>query len=477
MSHLDAINFASLNDQMTLLNDVQSQLNQTIVSRVQRPSSPKEVGILLNKARSAGESVCPAGALHSMGGQQFLTKGVSLSSDGLDSIGPLDEESKRVTVQSGVRWPELVRWLRNEQCENPRHLTIIQKQTGADALSLGGALSSNIHSRVLGRKPIVEDIESFYITTSDGSRVKCSREENSELFQCAIGGYGLFGFVDSINLKLTERQQLKREVTENSLEEVIPLLENYADRGATYGDFQYMTDEDSQDFLSKGILSVYIPTFAETDSVSRCNELTIDDWKRLFVLAHTNKKIAYHEYLTHYMKTDGQLYWSDDHQFSPYLPEAGALLSRELGWTTPRSLMITELYVPRSKFVDFMKNAKKILKETKANLVYGTVRLIERENETFLRWASQDFACVIFNLLVEHSSEGKNKASYQFQMLIDCALNEGGSFYLTYHRWARKDQVEAAYPQFREFLERKDHWDPVHLFRSDWYSHYATLFA
>ena len=124
-----------------------------------------------------------------------------------------------------------------------------------------------------------------------------------------------------------------------------------------------------------------------------------------------------------------------------------------------------------------MKNAKKILKETEANLVYGTVRLIERENETFLRWASQDFACVIFNLLVEHSSEGKNKASYQFQMLIDCALNEGGSFYLTYHRWARKDQVETAYPQFKEFLERKDHWDPVHLFRSDWYSHYATLFA
>ena len=461
---------------MTILNDVQSQLNRTAVTRVETPSTPREVGILLNKARSAGESICVAGALHSMGGQQFLTNGISLSSEYLNVIGPLDKRSKTVTVQSGARWPSLVRWLASEQSGNSQRLTIIQKQTGADELSLGGALSSNIHSRVLGRKPIVEDIESFYITTSDGNRLKCSREENIDLFQCAIGGYGLFGVVDSINLKLTTRQLLERKVTENSLEEVIPLLEDYAGQGATYGDFQYMTDETSQDFLSKGILSVYIPSSKEAGYLDQGNELTVDDWKKLFVLAHTNKKMAYEQYLNHYLKTDGQRYWSDDHQFSPYLPEAGTLLGKTLGWAIPRSLVITELYVPRPKFVDFMRRAKTVLEETEANLVYGTVRLIEQENETFLRWASQDFACVIFNLLVEHSSEGKRKATQQFQMLIDCALNEGGSFYLTYHRWARRDQVETAYPQFRSFLERKSRWDPTNLFSSDWYNYYSELF-
>ena len=461
---------------MTILNDVQSQLNRTAVTRVETPSTPKEVGILLNKARSAGESICVAGALHSMGGQQFLTNGISLSSEYLNVIGPLDKRSKTVTVQSGARWPSLVRWLASEQSGNSQRLTIIQKQTGADELSLGGALSSNIHSRVLGRKPIVEDIESFYITTSDGNRLKCSREENIDLFQCAIGGYGLFGVVDSINLKLTTIQLLERKVTENSLEEVITLLEDYAGQGATYGDFQYMTDETSQDFLSKGILSVYIPSSKEAGYLDQGNELTVDDWKKLFVLAHTNKKMAYEQYLNHYLKTDGQRYWSDDHQFSPYLPEAGTLLGKTLGWAIPRSLVITELYVPRPKFVDFMRRAKTVLEETEANLVYGTVRLIEQENETFLRWASQDFACVIFNLLVEHSSEGKRKAAQQFQMLIDCALNEGGSFYLTYHRWARRDQVETAYPQFRSFLERKSRWDPTNLFSSDWYNYYSELF-
>ena len=53
---------------------------------------------------------------------------------------------------------------------------------------------------------------------------------------------------------------------------------------------------------------------------------------RLYVLAHTDKARAYDEYAAHYLQTDGQIYWSDDHQFSPYLPEAGEMLAGRLGW-------------------------------------------------------------------------------------------------------------------------------------------------
>ena len=118
-------------------------------------------------------------------------------------------------------------------------LSIIQKQTGADELTLGGALSSNIHGRVLGRKPIVEDIEAFYLTGPDGTRKLCTREEGWDLFRLAVGGYGLFGFVDSIKLKLQKRQKLVRRVREVALDEAIPALEDQARRGAAYGDFQY----------------------------------------------------------------------------------------------------------------------------------------------------------------------------------------------------------------------------------------------
>jgi hypothetical protein len=60
--------------------------------------------------------------------------------------------------------------------------------------------------------------------------------------------------------------------------------------------------------------------------------------------------------------------------------------------------------------------------------------------------------------------------------IIDRALELGGSYYLTYHRWARKDQVLKAYPQMPEFLRLKKKYDPEERFQSDWYRHYREMF-
>ena len=462
---------------MPTLNDVQSRLNRTEIARIVRPQTSEDVRNEIRKAATDGIAICPSGSLHSMGGQQFVSSGVSLSSSELKKIGPLDRDERTVWIQSGVTWPELVRWLHERQRESPMTLSIIQKQTGADEMTLGGALSSNIHGRVLGRKPIVADIEEFYLTDARGERILCSRENNTELFRLAIGGYGLFGFVDSIKLALEPRTQLVRRVAEIETGEVMSALEQRMGEGATYGDFQYMTDESSSDFMNKGIVSTYSPTQSRVDVPPGQLGLTTEDWMRLYVLAHTNKARAYDEYAAHYLQTDGQVHWSDEHQFSPYLPQAGDMLANSLGWKTFASLMISELYVPRARFPRFMHQARKSLLNTDANVVYGTVRLIEREEETYLRWAREDYACVIFNLLVEHSPEGIARAKRQFQALIDCALDEGGCYYLTYHHWARKDQVEKAYPQFRSFLEMKDRYDPDTLFTSEWHRHYVEMFA
>jgi hypothetical protein len=48
---------------------------------------------------------------------------------------------------------------------------------------------------------------------------------------------------------------------------------------------------------------------------------------------------------------------------------------------------------------------------------------------------------------------------------------------LTYHRWADRDQVEACYPQFPEFLRLKRLHDPTELFQSEWYRHHTAMFA
>jgi hypothetical protein len=110
-------------------------------------------------------------------------------------------------------------------------------------------------------------------------------------------------------------------------------------------------------------------------------------------------------------------------------------------------------------------------------IVYGTVRLIEQDDESFLAWARQPYACIIFNLHTVHTADGLVRAGQAFRDLIDMGMKRGGRYYLTYHRHARRDQVEACYPQLPEFLKLKRKYDRDERFQSEWYRHYRRMFA
>jgi len=125
--------------------------------------------------------------------------------------------------------------------------------------------------------------------------------------------------------------------------------------------------------------------------------------------------------------------------------------------------------VERSIRSDFRRN--------QVSVIYGTIRFIERDDESFLAWARESYACVIFNLHVVHSPEGTERSAEEFRHLIDLGRRYGGSYFLTYHRFATREQVEACYPQFPEFLRAKRRYDRDERFQSDWYRHYKRMFA
>jgi hypothetical protein len=205
--------------------------------------------------------------------------------------------------------------------------------------------------------------------------------------------------------------------------------------------------------------------------------MTEQGWQELLYLAHVDKARAFDSFSDFYLGTSQQIYWSDTHQFTTYLDDYHGQLDKRLCSAHPGSEMITELYVPVHNLTEFMDSAKITLRSTGADLIYGTIRLIREDDESFLAWARKDFVCIIFNLHVEHTQAGLARSRTAFLSLIDEALRLDGSFFLTYHRLASCEQVSAAYPQFEEFLKEKNLRDPQALFASDWYRHYATLFA
>ena len=62
---------------------------------------------------------------------------------------------------------------RRAQTDQTPRWGIYQKQTGADRLSLAGALACNAHGRGLNLKPIVEQVEEFDLLGADGEIRTC----------------------------------------------------------------------------------------------------------------------------------------------------------------------------------------------------------------------------------------------------------------------------------------------------------------
>ncbi len=460
-----------------LINDIHSQLNETRVSKIVKPSSVEEVSSIIVSARSEGKAVSIMGGRHAMGGQQFGIGTILLDMTGMNKVIGFDNTRGLIEVEAGIEWPALIKYLSEAQKDQQGGWAIVQKQTGADNLTIGGSLAANVHGRGLKLKPIIADVESLTVINDSGKIVLCSRKENKELFGLVIGGYGLFGVITAVTLRLTKKEKLMRVVEIINVDDLIGYFDKRIADGFHYGDFQFSTDRATENFLTQGVFSCYKPVPQETPQATGYKELSQEDWIKLYALGHSDHKKAYELYTQYYLSTSGQVYDSDTHQLSYYPEGYHAMVDKAMNMTTKASEMITEIYVPRNEIASFMNETADHFRKNDTEVFYGTVRIIEKDEESFLVWAKQPYICIIFNLHIVHNEEGFKKAEVAFRDLIDSAIKRGGSYYLTYHRWARRDQIEACYPQFIDFLKLKKKYDPKEVFQSEWYRHYKTMFA
>src|SRR6267142_1318270 len=172
-----------------LVNDVHGQLSATLVYRIAQPDTLDGVRAALKLAVREKRALCIAGGRHSMGSQAFAADGVLVDTRKLTQVLSFDGERGLIEVESGIEWPELV--------------------------------------------------EAIKLLDAHGRLNECSRTENPELFSLAIGGYGLFGVIYSVSLRLVPRRQLERVVEVRVIE---GLQAAFADRvrdGFLYGDYQY----------------------------------------------------------------------------------------------------------------------------------------------------------------------------------------------------------------------------------------------
>jgi FAD/FMN-containing dehydrogenase len=475
------------------LNDVHSRLNNTRVACVEQPRSLADLQTAVHAARSLGLKISVAGGRHAMGGQQFAREGMHIDTRALTRVLGSDPERGLLHIEAGAFWPTIIQASHAvprasaSASAGGQGWGIRQKQTGVDEVSLAGSIAANAHGRGLLMQPLVDDIEDITLVDAKGQVQRCNRSQQADLFALVVGGYGLFGLIYSATLRLAPRQRVRRLVDVLDLQDAMAAVRRRVAEGCLFGDFQFVIDPNDPGFLQRGVFACYQPVASGPHQPTEdgSSDLSDDAWLKLLKLAHDDKALAFKLYAQHYLGTHGNDYWADTMQLSTYIPSYAEYLERsrgapraEEGIAEPKeSLVIGEHYVPADQLGPFMQQAAALLRASGGEVIYGTIRAIQRDTTTFLPWAKDDFACVIFNLRTTHTSAGLARTAHNFSALIDLSIRLGGSFFLTYHRHATAQQVQACYPRFAQWLALKRQHDPTELFCSDWYSHYRDAFS
>ncbi|WP_439496234.1 FAD-binding oxidoreductase [Bosea sp. (in: a-proteobacteria)] len=114
----------------------------------------------------------------------------------LSQILAFDRESGLITCEAGVLLDTVLKHVVPQGWFPP-------VTPGTAFVTMGGALANDVHGKNHhGAGTFGRHVRAFELARSDGSRLTCAPDMNSELFAATIGGFGLTGLITQITLQL-----------------------------------------------------------------------------------------------------------------------------------------------------------------------------------------------------------------------------------------------------------------------------------
>lgn len=444
--------------------DDASRLNETQIAEVfdvpvdsQNPEG--QIAELLRRAQVNNLRVSVAGAKHSMGGHTIYPGGIVINMIPFNHM-ELDEARNILKVQAGALWKDILLYLD----QHGRSVSVMQSN---NSFSVGGSISVNCHGWQYNTPPIASTVGSFRIMLADGTIISCSRRQNQELFSLALGGYGLFGIILDVELQVVPNERYRLEQYTVPLEEALvnfgSLLEKRPDVQMAYGRMNIVPDN----LFSDVILNAYSPD--PEDAVPALSEPGMTFLRRTIFRGSAESDYG------------KELRWSAETKLQPLLP--GKFVSRNQllnegvevfqNRTSDSTDILHEYFVPKHRAVGFVDAMRNVLTKHGPNLLNVTVRSVNQDHDTFLRYADQDMIAFVMLFVQDTDDQGEKQMEALTRDLIDKALEHEGRYYLPYRLHATSEQFYGAYPQARDFFNLKRKYDPGELFQNQFYLRYA----
>lgn len=443
--------------------DDMSRMNATVVHQlwdIPGTESDAETSLraLLEEAKANRMHISIAGAGHSMGGQTIAPDGIRVNMLPLKSM-TLDEQKDLLHVDAGALWADVVPYLDHYG----RSVSVMQSDNN---FTVGGSLSVNCHGWQYGRPPIASTVESFHLMTADGAVLRCSRTENKELFSLALGGYGLFGIILDADLHVVKNERLRMEQAIVPLDDAIASFDRKLRNRGSPRMFYARLNITPNRMFDDVLISTFYP---EQGEIPKLTDPKLLGLRRAIFRGSVGSAFG------------KEMRWEAETKIAPHL--AGAVFSRNqlmdessdwfLDHSDATTDILHEYFLPRDGALPFLKQAKMIIRAHHEDLLNVTVREVQTDDDTFLRYADQPMIAFVMFFSQRRTPSADQDMGQMTQELVDAVLRSGGRYYLPYRLHASGDEFRAAYPQADDFFHLKRKYDPDNLFENEFYLKYA----
>jgi len=439
-----------------------SHLNETKVDSVIKTFEDVDKAIvqisqLIKLAKEKGKKISIAGAQHSMGGHTIYPDGIVLDMKGFHYMN-LDSTKTILTVGSGALWSEIIPYL-------DRHERSVAVMQSNNSFSVGGSISVNCHGWQPNSPPIASTVESFRLINANGDVLNCSRTENKELFSLVIGGYGLFGVILDVDLKVVSNEMYTTHQYVIKSHDYIKEFDRLATApnvGMIYGRININPDN----FMNEAILSIF-----ETDStiyIDPLQEGTFTGFRRTVFRGSANsdygKNLRWRAEKFGASQINGKKFSRNN-----LLNESVEVFqNRDTAYTD----ILHEYFIPKAAVPGFIDSLQRILPSYKVDLLNITLRNVEKDEDAFLRYANEEVFGFVMLFNQAKTSEAEEAMKAATQRMINAAIALKGVYYLPYRLHATKEQLYIAYPQAKDFFALKKKYDPQEIFQNKFYQSY-----
>lgn len=448
-----------------ILNDA-SELSPTRINKhvtvSQAPDTATVEGIrkALQDAKTAGRAFVASAARHSMGGHSLAKDGTVLTLD-QDWLEP-DTTAKTYRVAAGARWSTVISKL------DKIGFSPAVMQSNND-FGVASTFSVNAHGWPVPFSGCGSTVRSMKLLTADGELLNCSRKENTDIFNHAMGGYGLFGVITELELDMVPNALLE------------PRFERMPGRdlGKRFAD-SIAADPSIQ--MAYGRMDVSLDRFFE--------EALFISYRPVADQSHIPPAVG-SGFMSHVARDifRAQLE-SDEVKHVRWWTEA-VLNQAIASQSTRNSLMnepvitlddndpartdiLHEYFVSPARFGDFVDACKDVIPASYQQLLNITLRYVKTDHDSVLAYASEPRIAAVMLFSQEKTVRGEADMARMTEALIERVIAIGGSYYLPYRPHARLDQLQRAYPRVGEFVATKRQLDPGLLFHNGLWKNYLS---